>query len=355
MSTSTRTPTVPTDTTATTEPAASEGPASAIGLRLVGVVLGLVGAVCLMVLAFLAPAINAGPHDLPIAVSGPEQAVTAVTSALDAADPDAFDVTVHDSTASVEDAVHGRDAVGGISIEADGSVTITTAGGAGTPYAALLGSVGEGLTAQGMTVTTHDVAPLTEDDPNGTGLSALAMPLAFGGMISAVLLSTVLKGRPVLRIVGAVLASLAVGFAVVAILQFGFGSVDGSYVRTSLALALGTSAISLFVLGMESLFGFAGLGIGGALMMFVGNPLSGMATGWQWLPSPWGFIGQLLPIGASGTLVRSAAFFDGQGAGMEIIVLSCWAVGGAGLLGLSVLRSRRRTDRAAVAAHPHAA
>ena len=38
-------------------------------------------------------------------------------------------------------------------------------------------------------------------------MSTLALPLAFGGMISAVLLSTVLKGRPVLRIVGAVLAA----------------------------------------------------------------------------------------------------------------------------------------------------
>ncbi|MBB5832374.1 hypothetical protein [Brachybacterium aquaticum] len=100
--------------------------------------------------------------------------------------------------------------------------------------------------------------------------------------------------------------------------------------------------ISLFVLGMESLLGYPGLGIGAILMMFVANPLSGMATGWQWLPSPWGLIGQLLPIGASGTLVRSVAFFDGHGAARPILVLACWAVLGALLVGLSAVRGRRR-------------
>lgn len=127
---------------------------------------------------------------------------------------------------------------------------------------------------------------------------------------------------------------------VVAILQFGFGSVDGNYVTTSLSLSLGMAAISLFVLGMESLLGFAGLGIGAVLMMFIANPLSGMATGWQWLPSPWGFIGQLLPPGAAGSLLRADAFFDGRGAGLPILVLTCWAVLGIVLVGLSTLRKK---------------
>ncbi|WP_427869372.1 hypothetical protein [Leucobacter luti] len=165
-------------------------------------------------------------------------------------------------------------------------------------------------------------------------------------MISAVLLSTTLKHRPWHRIIGAILASGVVGFAIIAILQFGFGTVDGDYVATSLALSLGTSAISLFVLGMESLLGFAGLGIGGLIMMFVANPLSGMATGWQWLPEPWGAFGQGLPIGASGTLIRSVAFFDGHGAGQSIITLSCWAGVGILLAALGALRSRRTADPA---------
>lgn len=246
----------------------------------------------------------------------------------------------YDSAEAVTEAVQDREVLGGISVGDDGAVTITVASGAGTPYASLLKGIGAGLTQAGMTVTYDDVAPLPQDDPQGLGLSALGLPLAFGGMISAALLSTQLKRRPWHRIIGSLAASVAVGFVVVAILQFGFGSVDGNYVTTSLSLSLGMAAISLFVLGMESLLGFAGLGIGAVLMMFIANPLSGMATGWQWLPSPWGFIGQLLPPGAAGSLLRADAFFDGRGAGLPILVLTCWAVLGIVLVGLSTLRKK---------------
>lgn len=309
-------------------------------LKLVTVVLGLAAAVSLMVLAFLAPAINSGPKDLPLAISGPAQATDQIRASVEKAEPGAFATTGYDDLAAVETAVHDREAVGGISVGADGAITIVTAGGAGTPYSAMLTQLGAGLQQSGAQVTVRDIAPLTQDDPNGTGLSALAMPLAFGGMISAVLLSRTFRHRPVMRVIGSAVASIVVGFAVVAILQFGFGSVDGDYVTTALALSLGTAAISLFVLGMESLLGFAGLGIGGVLMMFVGNPLSGMATGWQWLPAPWGFIGQLLPIGSAGTLIRSTAFFDGHGAGMPILVLSCWIVLGIALAAFAAMRRR---------------
>lgn len=309
-------------------------------VKLVTVVLGLTAAVSLMVLAFLAPAINSGPKDLPVAISGPAQVTEQIEAGLEKVEPGAFETTSYADAAAVRDAVHDREAVGGISVGADGAITITTAGGAGTPYTALFTQLGAGLQQSGAQVSVQDIAPLTKDDPNGTGLAALAMPLAFGGMISAVLLSRTFKNRPVLRVVGSAVASVVVGFAVVAILQFGFGSVDGNYVTTALALSLGTAAISLFVLGMESLLGFAGLGVGGVLMMFLGNPLSGMASGWQWLPAPWGFIGQLLPIGSAGTLIRSTAFFDGHGAGMPILVLSCWILIGIALAAFAAMRRR---------------
>lgn len=305
----------------------SESSTAAWG-KVLAVIAGLAVVVSLMVLAFLAPSINSGPNDLPIALSGPPQATGPIQEQLAAKQPGAFEFTTHDTAADVTEAVRDRDAVGGISIADDQSVAITIAGGAGTPYASLMRGLGGGIEASGKKVTYNDIAPLTLDDPNGSGLGALALPLAFGGLISAVLLSTLLKDRRVHRVVGSLLASLAVGFVVVAILQFGFKSVDGNYVLTALALALGTAAISLFVLGMEARFGYAGLGIGGVVMMFIGNPLSGMATGWQWLPQPWGYIGQLLPIGATGTLIRSTAFFDGHGVSMPIIVLLCWVAVG---------------------------
>lgn len=316
-------------------------------LKVLMVVVGLSLAVPLMLLAFATPMINSGPEDLPLGISGPEKVTAGLEQKLDQAQPGAFEITQYDSAEAVTGAVHDRDVIGGISVGTDGAITITTTGGAGTPYTSLLKGMGSGLEQTGANVTYHDVAPLTEEDPNGTGLRALAMPLVFGGMISAVLLSNLLKTRPGLRILGSLATSVTVGLLVIAVLQFGFGSVDGNYLTTSLALALGVAAISLFILGLESLLGLPGLGLGAVLMMFIGNPLSGMATGWQWLPSPWGLIGQLLPPGSAGTLLRSVAFFDGHGAATSILVLSCWSLLGIALTALSALRQKRATQPAA--------
>ena len=83
------------------------------------------------------------------------------------------------------------------------------------------------------------------------------------------------------------------------------------------------------------------------LFLFISNPLSGIATGPQWLPAPWGEIGQLMPIGAAGTAMRSAVFFNGAGAGRAVIVLTCWALAGLVMSALGA-RLTARHERTAV-------
>jgi hypothetical protein len=80
------------------------------------------------------------------------------------------------------------------------------------------------------------------------------------------------------------------------------------------AIALTVAATSLSILGLESLLGYAGLGLGAGAMMLIGNPLSGTVTAPEMLPGWSGTLGQLLPPGAGGQLLRSTAFFDGHGA-----------------------------------------
>ncbi len=316
-------------------------------LNLAAVVAVLTGAVALMLLAFLTPAVNSGAEDLPLAVSGPAPVVSQVAAALEGRAPGTFEITTYPSAEEAASAVTRREAIGGLAIGADG-VTVQLASGAGTPYASLLRSVGAGLAADGQRVTYADLAPLTADDPAGVGISAIALPMVFGGMASAMLLAAVLKAGRARRIAGALAVAVAAGLTAAAILQYGFAAVDGDFWLTAASISLGIAAVSLTVLGLESLLGFAGLGLGAALMMFVSNPLSGMATGPQWLPQPWGEIGQYLPLGAAGTAVRSSAFFDGAGMGRAVVVLVCWAALGA----LLVLLSRRRGQGAGSTAEP---
>ncbi|MDN6258352.1 MAG: ABC transporter permease [Corynebacterium sp.] len=260
-------------------------------LKLGGIILGLTAAVTLMLLAFLSPQMHSGPYDIPIAVSAPD----AVVSQLD----EKFEVTTYDDPSDARNAVLSRDAVGAVTVAADGA-TVYTASGAGTPYTQVLTGV-----AEGMDATVEDVAPTTQDDPSAGGLSALALPLAFGGMVSAAVLSLTMKKRYGLRIVGSMVFSLAAGLAVGAIQQFGFGTFDGNYWETAGVLALG------------------------------------IATGWQWLPSPWGAIGQYLPIGAAGNATRSVAFFDGAGIAHSVWVLLAWVAIGCALVGAAALKNRR--------------
>lgn len=342
----TSTPASDVDTTEPADTAAAPARTRSPWVTVLGVAVGLAVAVTLMLLAFLTPSLHSGPHDLPVTISGPAPVVEQMTSQLESVDADAFDLEVVGSAEEVTDAVEDRDAVGGISVAEDGTVTIVTASAAGSPYTQVMSGIAGTMQQSGAQVTTVDVAPLTEEDPNGVGLSVLGLPLAFGGMISAVLLSVLLGRHPWHRLVGGVLASLAVGFTLVAVMQFGIGTLDGDYLATSLALSLGVAAVSLTVLGLQSLLGPAGLGLGAVLMMFVANPLSGLSTGWQWLPAPWGEIGQGLPLGAAGSLLRSVAFFDGGGATTPALVLAIWAVFGAVLIVVSAGRSRRRASAA---------
>jgi hypothetical protein len=63
--------------------------------------------------------------------------------------------------------------------------------------------------------------------------------------------------------------------------------------------------------------------------VIVGNPLSGIATSFRLLPAPWGELGQWLPTGAGGTLLRTAAYFPGASVWAPLLILLGWAVLGA--------------------------
>lgn len=314
--------------------------------RLLTVLVGVPALLIIMLLCFLTPSLNSGAKDLPLAVAGPPQATNRITSALEAKAPGSFETTTYEQPDQAGQAVKDRQAVGAIAVGANG-ITVMTASGAGTPYVQLLKGIGAGLEATGQHVTYEDLAPMTNEDPTGVTITSLALPLAFGGNVSAVLLITLLRKSPWLRMLGAALMSLASGLAITALLQFGFHTIDGGFWMTTGALTLGIAAISLTVIGAKDLLGYPGLGLGGFLILFISNPLSGIATGPQWLPAPWGEIGQLMPIGAAGTAMRSAVFFNGAGAGQAVIVLTCWALAGLVMSALGTRLTARR-ERTAV-------
>ncbi|MGC0413864.1 hypothetical protein RKD32_006793 [Streptomyces sp. SAI-195] len=124
---------------------------------------------------------------------------------------------------------------------------------------------------QHAAVTVTDLRPFPDDDPRGAGFTAAALPMVIGGMIPAVALSRLFPGCTGLRrrLTGAF--ALVAGFAVTVVLHYGTGSLSGDYLATSLGVVLGLAALVMPLIGLESLLGMAGFGLGA--VMFLGNPL----------------------------------------------------------------------------------
>ncbi|WP_062298795.1 ABC transporter permease [Demequina maris] len=321
----------------------------------IGLAVGLSLLLSAMLIAFGLPAVSSGPHDVPIAVVAPEEAATQIAGALEQAQPGAFDVTVASSQDEATEMILDRDVYGAFVVSADG-VTVDIATAASPTVAQLLTAVGEGVAAQaGAEATVNDVVPTSADDPRAIGLSAGALPIALGGFIAGVATTLLVSGTG-RRLVAVGAFAVIAGLAMTAILQFWFGTFTGSFWATSAAAMLGILATSATVLGVESLLGRPGIGIAALLIVFLGNPLSGLTSAPEMLPTPWGAIGQLLPPGATGTLLRNVAFFDGAATAKPILVLLCWLALGAALLIIAGARSRRTArDLPVDAAEPLAA
>ena len=192
-----------------------------------------------------------------------------------------------------------------------------------------------------MPLHTEDFAPPTADDPRGAGLAASALPITLAGLLPAVALVLLFKREVWTRFTAAVVFAAVAGTTIAALLRYVFGSIDQNVWGVAAGLTLGLLAAGLSMLGLGSLFGRFGLAIGALLALLLGNPLSGLSSAPEMLPTGWGTLGQWLPQGANATLLRSTAFFDGGGATTAIAVLTCWAIAGVALIVIAAVRQGR--------------
>ncbi|TCM48176.1 hypothetical protein [Kribbella sp. VKM Ac-2568] len=308
----------------------------------VAVVTLLTALLTVLLIAFAWPAARSEPRDLPIAVAGPQQAVAQMQGGLEQAMPGGFEVTAVQDRAAAVKAIENRDVYGAVVLDPQ-SPEVLTASAGGPAVAQILTQLSSRMAAQNQEAAPKvtDVVPLPQDDPRGAGLAAGALPLVLGGIIAAAGLTQLVKGGS-RRMAGAVTFAVTGGLALTAVLQYWLGSLEGNYWVNASVIALSIGAISLTLLGLEWLFGRVGLAVGAATMMLLGNPLSGLTSAPEMLPSGWGALGQLLPPGAAGTALRSVSFFDGAGSAGPFLVLTCWFVAGLVLCGLGAMRSRTR-------------
>lgn len=319
--------------------------APSAAVQATGIVVVLTVIVAIVAIAFALPAARSKPHAVPLGVAGPQAGVGRLADQLERTAPGAFSVTRYADDAALRAAVTHRTVYGGISLGTPQGPTLLLATGGSPAIAQLLGQLGTGVAQQtGLRLHTEDLAPPTTRDPRGAGLAASALPITLAGMLPAIALVLALKREVWTRFAAAVVFAPVAGLSVAALLRYALGSIEQNFWGVVAGLTLGILAALLLVLGLGSLFGRVGLAIGTLLALLLGNPLSGLASAPEMLPGGWGAFGQLLPQGATATLLRSTAYFSGAGATGAVIVLTCWAAVGATLVVIAALRTTKRAS-----------
>jgi hypothetical protein len=308
---------------------------------LVGIVLAVVAVQAALLTMFAWPALHSAPRDLPIVVAGPAPAAHQLAGRLAAAKPGAFDVDTVATPAAADRALRDRDAYGAFLIDRTG-VRLHVASAASPQVALLLRQVAQGAEQRtGARITVTDVVPTDPDDPNGVVLSIGILPLVMTSMLAGILLGLAIASRW-LRLAGVVLFAAFAGLVSMAIGQYALGAVPGDYLLNAAVVGLLALAAAGGMLGLIAVLGAPGAGIGVAVLFVVGIPLAGLTSAPALLPAGWGAVGQFLPPGAGGTLLRSVVYFDSAGAAAPLTVLAGWAVSGLALLLVGRARPRRR-------------
>lgn len=201
----------------------------------------------------------------------------------------------------------------------------------------------QGEVYEKTTAKVTDVVTLSEDDSNGAGLAVSSFPLVMAGMIGGIMMLTLVKGFFSRILTSTIYAALS-GLTITLILHTWFGFVQGNFGLLWLAFAVSSMATSFFIIGVGSLLGFGpGMALGAIFTMFLGNPLSGATSPWEFLAKPWGAIGQHMVPGASAHLLRSISYFPDAATAPQWITLIAWIVFGLaiGFIGYLVAQKNK--------------
>ncbi|MGW8885317.1 ABC transporter permease [Streptomyces sp. NPDC055749] len=306
--------------------------------RMVAVIVLIPVVVALALWAFAWPAARIAPRDLPVGVAGAAPAAAQLETRLEQNDG-AFEIHRYDDEADARAAIEDRVVYGAVVATPTGP-QLLTATAAGPVVANLLREAVAASAPAGTEVPVTDVVKAPDSDPRGSALGASALPLALAGVASGAVVTMMgLRGaRAAVALTG---AAALVGITAAAIAHSWLGVLAGDWWTEAGALALTVLAIGATVAGLARLLGPKGIGLGALVMVLFGNSFSGVTSAPEMLPEPVGMIGQWLPPGAGGTLLRSVGFFDGSAAGGAAWTLALWAAAG---LAVVTLGGRRRAE-----------
>ncbi|MCL2422543.1 MAG: ABC transporter permease [Micrococcales bacterium] len=330
----------------------------------IGAALALV--VALIVLAFSWPAVTADPRGVPLLITGDDPAQVAAVSAMLEKNLDgAVSVTTVEDFDTGLKAIHHREAYGMIKLGSRGYVIKATAAspavapmldriaevlpqvvaasaarGGGAPDQIGVPNQGQPPQVPAYEVEVIDLVPLLDDDPRGMGLAAATLPLVLGGLVGGVAISLVVAGTA-RRVTALVVYAVTAGLLITTLLQTWFGVLGGNYLGNAGVFAACLLAIGATIVGFASLLGRPGIPVGPVLFLLLANPIAGVTMPPEFLPTPWGTVGQMFPPGAGATLVRNFSYFSDANNVVPWTVLGVWTLFGLALAALAHVRESR--------------
>jgi len=322
-------------------------------LPIVGLMMALI--VGVLVLAFSWPGVTSEVKNLPVAIVGSADQVAQLTAALDEKQPGVLDVRTAADEAQARELIETREVYGAIVLGASPEVLTSSAGStiatqlltgvaasiqAQANAAAGAAAAASGAQAPVITVAVTDVVPLAATDARGVGLASAAFPMVIGGMIGGIGLTIAVAGVA-RRLVALLIYVVAAGAVAGGILQGWLGILQGDVLVNMAALSLAFLSIGGTIVGVAALVGRAGIAVGPILFLLVGNPISSSNAPVQFLPEPWGAVGQFLPPGAGSTLLRDLSYFPKADTSFPWTVLAVWAAAGVVLALIGHFRSSR--------------
>lgn len=365
----------PTTTAASAEQRSSWPKVAAIAAAATAVVL-------LFVLAFTWPVKTMEAKNLPVSIAGSEELVDQFQEAIESTTDGTFDFHAAADRDEAEQQIKERETYGAIVFhELPEAPEVLTAPASNSAATQMITGLGQNLQqqlraqlaeqadqleaaaqngaelgpeqqaqlqalrtqSQELTVNTTAVVPLSEDDPQGAGLAAASLPLIMGGMIGGAMLSLLVKNHW-RRLAGAGIYSVLVGLGLTLVNHTWLGFVQGDFALNWLAFSVSAAATAVFILGMVAVIGPGGIGVGALVTMLIGNPLSGANYPWQFIPEPFGWLGQFFVPGASLNLLRTISYFPDAPEAQQWWTLVAWIAAGVALTFLGHWLKHRHDD-----------
>ena len=307
-----------------------------VALAMIGLLLVVVAMLASYSGAFAKPTL----HHMAVAVAAPQQVIDGIRG------QDALAVNEVGDAGAARQQVYERKADAAFVVAPNGELTIYVAGGGGRSVAAVAETVGRSIAAKaGLTASVEDVAPPSAGDPSGTVEFYAIIFISIGATVGATVVGRFMGTvrRPVtlaLRTMTLAGYSALLAAGVTLYVDVILGALTGHTWQVFGVLWLYAMAVGGAVTGVAAAFGTVASLALTLFLVIIGNAAAAGPVGRPLLSGFYSTFTTIVPQGSGVSLLRSVAYFGGNGAQTPLTTLGIWGAAGCVLAIVATVAAR---------------